>query len=95
MELITYRDVEEFTLFLTKGVQSLDHFTIAVVPGGFKSFASDYSRAINQFSAAYRNGDNVENFKFISSAIGRHGSNVFPTSNIMSSLSDIKGGRYD
>ena len=47
MELITYKDVEEFTLFLTKGVESINHFTIAVVPGGFRSFATEYSRAIN------------------------------------------------
>ena len=40
MELITYNDVEQFTLFLTKGVESLDNFTIAVVPGGYKTFSS-------------------------------------------------------
>ena len=57
----------------------------------------EYTRAINEFIAAYRNMDQVENFKFISSAVGRHGSSVFPASNmfgVQSSLTDVKG-RYD
>jgi hypothetical protein len=65
------------------------------VPGGFRSFSGEYGRAITEFTAIYRNGDVVENFKFISSAVGRHGSSLFPTSNMLgSSLTDVKG-RYD
>ena len=65
-----------------------------MVPGGFRSFASEYGKVINEFTASYRNGDEVENVKFISSAVGRHGSSVFPSSNLLSSLTDVRG-RYD
>jgi hypothetical protein len=96
MTLETYSDPEQFSLKLRTAISS-ENFIIAVVPGGFRSFATEYSKVINEFIAAYRSGDGVENFKFISSAVGRHGSNLFPSSNLLgaqSNLTDVRG-RYD
>ena len=40
MSLLTYNDADEFSLFLRDSLSSIENFTIAVVPGGFRSFAS-------------------------------------------------------
>ena len=68
-----------------------------MVPGGFRSYAAEYGRVITEFNNTYRNGETVENFKFVSSAVGRHGSNIFVSSNLLgtqSNLTDVRG-RYD
>lgn len=63
------------------------------------SFAAEYKKVIEDFNTAYRSGDSVENYKFVSSAMGRHGSNIFMSSNLLgtqSNLSDVrKGGEED
>ena len=59
MELLTYKDPEEFSVLLREATRSADDFVIAVVPGGFKSFASEYARIISDFDAKYRNVDCV------------------------------------
>ena len=59
MQLIHYQDPEEFSILLREGVESLYNFTIAVVPGGFRSFATEYERVIKDFNAAYKNGESV------------------------------------
>jgi hypothetical protein len=66
MELKTYNDPLEFSLYLREGVKSLDNFIIAVVPGG-QAFATEYARDINDFTKSFANDDaNFQNFKFIS-----------------------------
>ena len=63
-------------MLLRDGANSSEDYVIAVVPGGFRNFATEYGRVIAAFDAEYRNVDCVENFKFISNANGRHVSNI-------------------
>ena len=88
MELLQYSDPEEFALILREGVNSSQDFVIAVVPGGYRSFATEYARVIAEFDAKYKNVDCVENYKFISNANGRHVSNVL-TSNLLGTSSNL------
>jgi hypothetical protein len=88
MQLLLYSDADEFSILLREGVQSSDDFVVAVVPGGFKSFATEYARVIAEFDAKYRNVDCVENYKFISNANGRHVSNI-ASSNLLGTQSNL------
>jgi hypothetical protein len=88
MQLLTYNDADEFSILLREGVQSSEDFVIAVVPGGFKSFATEYAKVIAEFDAKYKNVDCVENYKFISNANGRHVSNIV-SNNLLGTQSNL------
>lgn len=70
-------------------MQSSDDFVIAVVPGGFKSFATEYAHVITEFDSKYKNIDCVENYKFISNANGRHVSNIASSNLLLGTQSNL------